>query len=144
MKSNRSWAVAVWLPYTWLSTRVSSARLPSKSCPPQLLADPVYGAASSARRNHCRLEHPAIVPVYDYGEEEGQLYLVMRFMPGGSLADKLNKGTLLQPKWFTSSPASPRPSIRCMPAALSIATSTGNILFDSMARLTCQISALPA
>ncbi len=41
------------------------------------------------------LEHPAIVPVYDYGEEDGQLYLVMRYMPGGSLSEKLNQGTLL-------------------------------------------------
>ena len=32
------------------------------------------------------LEHPAIVPVYDFGEEEGQPYIVMRYMSGGSLA----------------------------------------------------------
>jgi serine/threonine-protein kinase len=40
------------------------------------------------------LEHPAIVPVYDYGEENGRLYLVMRLMSGGSLADRLNRGPL--------------------------------------------------
>lgn len=40
------------------------------------------------------LEHPAIVPVYDFGEENGQLYLVMRYMPGGSLADRLRQGPL--------------------------------------------------
>ncbi|HEC23390.1 MAG TPA: hypothetical protein ENI95_10800 [Chloroflexi bacterium] len=38
------------------------------------------------------LEHPAIVPVYDYGEEEGQPYLVMRYMSGGSLADRIRRG----------------------------------------------------
>lgn len=37
------------------------------------------------------IEHPAIVPVYDYGEENGQLYLVMRLMNGGSLADRLRR-----------------------------------------------------
>lgn len=41
-----------------------------------------------------KIEHPAIVPVYDYGEQEGQLYLVMRYMPGGSLADKIKHGVL--------------------------------------------------
>jgi hypothetical protein len=40
------------------------------------------------------LEHPAIVPVYDFGEEEGQPFIVMRFMSGGSLADHLKKGAI--------------------------------------------------
>ncbi len=40
------------------------------------------------------LEHPAIVPVYDYGEDNGQLYLVMRLMKGGSLTDRLKRGAL--------------------------------------------------
>lgn len=40
------------------------------------------------------LEHPAIVPVYDMGEEEGQPYIVMRYMSGGSLTDKLNRGSI--------------------------------------------------
>jgi serine/threonine protein kinase len=40
------------------------------------------------------LEHPAIVPVYDMGEEDGQPYIVMRYMSGGSLGDKLKKGPL--------------------------------------------------
>ncbi len=41
-----------------------------------------------------RLEHPAIVPVYDFGEDQGQLYLVMRLMTGGSLQDRLKRGPL--------------------------------------------------
>jgi serine/threonine protein kinase len=32
------------------------------------------------------LEHPAIVPVYDVGEHNGQPYFVMRYMAGGSLS----------------------------------------------------------
>jgi hypothetical protein len=41
-----------------------------------------------------RIEHPAIVPVYDFGEQDQQPYLVMRYMAGGSLADKMNGQTL--------------------------------------------------
>lgn len=40
------------------------------------------------------LADPAIVPVYDFGEEKGQPYLVMRFMTGGSLAERLHQGPL--------------------------------------------------
>ena len=40
------------------------------------------------------LEHPAIVPVYDFGEEDGQPYFVMRYMTGGSLADRMKNGPI--------------------------------------------------
>ncbi|GAB4530821.1 MAG: hypothetical protein Fur0018_18300 [Anaerolineales bacterium] len=40
------------------------------------------------------LEHPAIVPVYDFADENGQPYIVMRLMKGGSLAERLKNGAL--------------------------------------------------
>ena len=39
-----------------------------------------------------RLEHPYIVPLYDYWREPGVAYLVMRLMRGGSLQAKLKDG----------------------------------------------------
>ena len=37
------------------------------------------------------LSHPNIVPVIDYGEIEGIPYLVMIYLPGGTLKDRLGK-----------------------------------------------------
>ena len=41
-----------------------------------------------------RLEHAAIVPVYDVGRDNDQLFFVMRFMSGGSLSERIQAGTL--------------------------------------------------
>jgi serine/threonine protein kinase len=43
------------------------------------------------------LEHAAVVPVYDYGQDGEQLFLVMRYMQGGSLKDRLTHGPLPLP-----------------------------------------------
>ncbi|MEZ4667657.1 MAG: protein kinase [Anaerolineae bacterium] len=41
-----------------------------------------------------KLEHRSIVPVHDYGEYNGQPYIVMRYMAGGSVDDLLKDGPL--------------------------------------------------
>jgi Flp pilus assembly protein TadD len=45
-----------------------------------------------------KLQHPAIVPVYDFNEHEGQPYLVMRFIEGETLKARLGKGDLPLPE----------------------------------------------
>jgi serine/threonine protein kinase len=58
---------------------------------------PAHLCANAANRERFRreahaiaaLEHAAAVPVYDFGEERGQPFLVMRYLPGGSLQDRL-------------------------------------------------------
>jgi len=42
------------------------------------------------------LEHPCIVPIYDFGWHGEQPYIVMRYMAGGSLADRLQKEEIKQ------------------------------------------------
>jgi len=42
------------------------------------------------------LEHPCIVPIYDFGWNGQQPYIVMRYMAGGSLADRLQKEEIKQ------------------------------------------------
>lgn len=41
-----------------------------------------------------KLEHPCIVPVYDYAEHEKRPYLVMKFIEGDTLKARFNKGPL--------------------------------------------------
>jgi len=45
-----------------------------------------------------RLEHRSIVPVYDYGEQDGQPFIAMRYMAGGSVDQLLRRGPLSEAK----------------------------------------------
>src|SRR5438105_4121531 len=42
-----------------------------------------------------QLDHPGIVPIYDFGEREGQHYYSMGYVEGGSLVTLLKEGPLL-------------------------------------------------
>ena len=66
-----------------------------KVLPREFLHDPSFrGRFEREARTIAMLEHPAIVPIYDFGEQDGQPFLVMRFMKGGTLADRLRDGRL--------------------------------------------------
>ena len=41
-----------------------------------------------------QLRHPNIVNVYDFGEYQGTPYMIVEYVPGGSLSDRLGKGML--------------------------------------------------
>lgn len=43
-----------------------------------------------------RLQHPHILPLYDYGVEDDILYLVMAYVAGGSLSNRIDAGRLMQ------------------------------------------------
>ncbi|MFZ6028508.1 MAG: protein kinase domain-containing protein [Chloroflexota bacterium] len=66
-----------------------------KVLPREFLHDPQFRARFEREaKTIALLEHPAIVPVYDFGEQDGQPYIVMRYMSGGSLAERLARGPL--------------------------------------------------
>lgn len=66
-----------------------------KVMPAELLRDPTFSARFEREAETiANLEHPAIVPVYDFGQAGGRPYLVMRLMTGGSLEDRIRKEPL--------------------------------------------------
>jgi tRNA A-37 threonylcarbamoyl transferase component Bud32 len=66
-----------------------------KILPHELMHDPTFRTRFN-REAHtiATLEHPAIVPVYDFGEEDGQPFLVMRYLSGGSLVSRIHAGPI--------------------------------------------------
>jgi serine/threonine protein kinase len=80
-----------------------------------------------------KLEHANILPIYSYGEQDGLPYIMMPYMPGGTLADYLAKRgalSLKEAQWY----------LEQMAAALDFAHAHGcvhcdvkpaNILLDS-------------
>jgi len=48
------------------------------------------------------LEHPRIVPLYGYGEHEGVPYLVMRYLAGGTLSDRIPMEPHSASGWLTA------------------------------------------
>jgi WD40 repeat protein len=62
-----------------------------KVLPRQLASDPEF--VSRFKREAlllAKLQHPHILPVFDYGESEGYTYLVMPFITGGTLTAQLS------------------------------------------------------
>ena len=44
------------------------------------------------------VRHPHVVQVYEYGDANGRPFLAMEYLPGGSLADRLQQTGRLGPK----------------------------------------------
>ncbi len=64
-----------------------------KVLPPHFLHDPNFLERFKREVEVIsHLEHPHILPIYDYGEAEGVPYIAMRFLGGGSMAQMIRRG----------------------------------------------------
>jgi len=90
--------------YLALQKRINR-KVAIKSIAPYLARDPaVRERFASEAAVLARLNHPNIVTLYDYIEEENALYLIMEYVEGQSLAELLKAGPLpldLIEKYFT-------------------------------------------
>jgi len=60
---------------------------------PALRGDPTFVTRFEREaRGAASLDHPRIVPVYDYGETADTFFLVMQYLPGGDLRCRLHPG----------------------------------------------------
>lgn len=64
-----------------------------KVLPRQFASDPTFVARFRREaRVVAQLQHPHILPVFDFGESDGYTYFVMPLVSGGTLADRVVKG----------------------------------------------------
>ena len=69
-----------------------------KVLPREFAQDPAFvGRFEQEARTIAKLEHRHILPVYDYGEDGGVTYLVMRYIDAGTLKDLIERGPVDAP-----------------------------------------------
>ena len=62
----------------------------------KVMSSPLQQSTNSTKRFAkeveviAHLQHPQIIPVYDFGEHDDQIYIVMAYIRGGTLADRID------------------------------------------------------
>ena len=84
---------------TWPTTSPSTAGWRSRCSIPALAGDESFLRRFRAEaRAVAALNHPNILQVFDWGEEDGEPYLVLEYLAGGSLRQVYDTGALLTPE----------------------------------------------
>ncbi len=86
--ANRKVAVKVFLPRAGMDSRMQRE---------------FYRRFLHEARSASLLNHPNIVPIYSYGEQDGLPYIVMPYMPGGTLAEYIRRRqqfSLVEVAWY--------------------------------------------
>lgn len=77
-------------------------RVALKALLPGFLHDPAFQERFDLEvKIISQMEHPAIIPVYDCGQDHDRPFLVMRYMQNGTLKDRLEEGPLLLDETLT-------------------------------------------
>jgi serine/threonine protein kinase len=82
---------------TRLETNVAIKVIRTDTLPPRTLGRALKRFEREAKAL-ARLSHPNIVKVTDYGEYEGRPFLVMTYLPGGNLKERLGMGSIPWPE----------------------------------------------
>jgi serine/threonine protein kinase len=82
----------VWLAH---DTAANNRRVAIKMLPPHLAADDMYVARFRREADlAAQLNNPHIIPIHNYGEIDGRLYVDMRLVEGRDLSEVLAEGAL--------------------------------------------------
>ena len=81
------------------ATEIDLGRLVAlKLIAPELAGDPSFRTRFEREcRTAASIDHPNVIPIFDAGEEDGLLYLTMRYVPGTDLAEIVAKEGPLDP-----------------------------------------------
>jgi serine/threonine protein kinase len=86
---------------TSLERNVAIKIIRKEAFPPEQL-DSILRRFEREAKALARLSHPNIVKVHDYGEFEGSPYLVMEYLPGGTLKESIEKNKYQPVSWQSS------------------------------------------
>ena len=88
-------------------------------------------ASSASRELAASLDHPNVVPIYEAGEDDGRLFIAMRYVEGTDLR------ALLDARAARSSPRAPRGSSRRSARRSTPRTGAGSCTATSSRRTSC-------